>query len=333
MATAPPPTGPPLPSSRPSHRFGILLAPGGQILFGAILVSAFCLILGRVSLAQLLLLRVSLLAVVFTATPVLSRLIAGESASRLMMSGRFKGDFGGGIGLLAGLLLLPAGLASYLDPEPRVEGTLVIGRPVEIAGPTLDGGRFDLADHRGKVVLVDFWATWCRPCIAELPNVRKVYDEYHDRGLEAVSISLDENRSALVDFLQAKPLPWSQIFFDPTDAALAEQNPANRYNIEAIPCLLVVDRAGNLVAKDVRGDEIQVAVARALGRSVTEDRNSWADHLVSAGWKLINAAVYSALVSPWWSLLACSLSGAVFGAALERLVRLVYRRPQCPQVS
>src|SRR5207248_10637606 len=117
-----------------------------------------------------------------------------------------------------------------------------IGQMIDLAGSTLDGSRFDLAEQRGKVVLVDFWATWCGPCIAELPNVRAVYDQHHGNGFEVVGVSLDSERPHLAKFLHDHPEPWPQIFFDEEGQRGWDSPLARRYGVRAIPCLLVIDR-------------------------------------------------------------------------------------------
>jgi thiol-disulfide isomerase/thioredoxin len=213
--------------------------------------------------------------------------------------------------------VVPAWVSSYFQAKDAET-------PLQIAGPTVDGGRFDLADHRGKVVLVDFWATWCGPCLAELPNVRAVYDEFHDQGLDAVSISLDVDRAALTHFLQSHPEPWPQVFFDPEDRAAQENHPARRYDVNAIPCLMVVDREGKLIVRDVRGAELRRAVAGALGHPV-----SGSLRLSSAVDWLLRAALYGTLFAPWWLLLACGTVATALVAGADRLVRLV-RRPRAP---
>jgi thiol-disulfide isomerase/thioredoxin len=227
------------------------------------------------------------------------------------------------LGWLAGLLVAGSLAETQAAKVESAESPLVLGQPVEIAGPTLDGGRFDLAAHRGKVVLVDFWATWCGPCVAELPNVRAVYDKYHADGLEVVSVSFDLERSALEKFLQAKPMPWPQIFFDEKGQGGFDNPLGRRYGIQAIPCLLVIDREGNLAARNVRGSQIEAAVAETLGRPV-----AWGDRLAGVGWRLLGWFFQALLVASAWLVLPCILVGATLGAAAEAAIRRMRtRRP------
>jgi thiol-disulfide isomerase/thioredoxin len=222
------------------------------------------------------------------------------------------------IGLVVGLLWLPR-LASVFLPSPQAaDGALASGKPVEIAGPTLDGGRFDLAEQRGKVVVVDFWATWCKPCIAELPTLQAIYQQYHDRGVQVVSISLDYKRSDLTKFLEASPLPWPQIYFERNEP----NHPAARFNVEHIPYVLVIDREGKLVDSDVRGKELHDAILQALGETVSL---TWKDHLTEFGSAVVQAPFYSILKAPGWLLVACGTVGACLGVLVQQLLRRAFR--------
>ena len=109
-------------------------------------------------------------------------------------------------------------------------------------------------------VLVDFWATWCGPCLAEIPQVAAAYEKFHDQGLEVVGISLDRSARDLQAFLADHPEPWPQIHFGDH-----QENPlAERYRIEGIPFLVVIGRDGRVLATDVRGAEIEQACAAAV---------------------------------------------------------------------
>ncbi|MBI1194846.1 MAG: redoxin domain-containing protein [Gammaproteobacteria bacterium] len=129
---------------------------------------------------------------------------------------------------------------------------------------TVKGTDIALKDYRGKVVLIDFWATWCMPCIAELPNLQQTYLDYHDDGFDIISISLDQNRSALSSFLDQRKLPWTQV-------ADIGREPDNRlgdkYGVASIPFMILVGRDGRIVAINPRGPALAKAVTKALEES------------------------------------------------------------------
>lgn len=126
------------------------------------------------------------------------------------------------------------------------------GKPMEITGTLLDGTPFDQKKLAGQVILVDFWATWCGPCIAEMPNMLAAYDKYHDKGFEVVGISLDEERGDVEKFVADKKLPWPVLF-----AGKGWQDPvAQFYGISGIPQLVLIGRDGTVITTDVRGEKL-----------------------------------------------------------------------------
>jgi thiol-disulfide isomerase/thioredoxin len=133
------------------------------------------------------------------------------------------------------------------------------GNPIEISGTLLDGKAFDQRSLEGQVVLVDFWATWCGPCIAELPNVLEQYEKYHDRGFEVIGISLDEDREALVDFIKEREIPWPILFEEPQGSGWNHPM-ATKYGISGIPTVILVGRDGRVVSMDVRGEKLGEAL-------------------------------------------------------------------------
>jgi len=128
-----------------------------------------------------------------------------------------------------------------------------VGKPVELAGPQLDGAAFSTKDWKGKVVLVDFWATWCGPCLAELPRVKKAYLDFHAKGLEVLGVSCDSDGEELKAFLgKNKDMPWPQLF-DAKENPKLQWNPlAKQWGINGIPTMFLIDKKGTLRSVEAR---------------------------------------------------------------------------------
>ncbi len=123
-----------------------------------------------------------------------------------------------------------------------------LGKPLEMKFTAVDGREVDLSKMKGKVVLIDFWATWCGPCVAELPNVKKAYGELHEKGFEIVGISLDKDEKKLTDFVAKNEMPWPQF----CDGKGWGSVLAREHGISGIPAMWLVDKKGNLVDQSAR---------------------------------------------------------------------------------
>jgi thiol-disulfide isomerase/thioredoxin len=144
----------------------------------------------------------------------------------------------------------------------EAEARLVEGKePYPLDGKDINGNRFSIADWKGKVVLIDFWAPWCGPCMGELPNVIKAYGEYHEKGLEIVGVSLDNGEKELKDTLTRQPkMTWTIL----SDHTGWKTTIARKWGVTAIPRTYLLDRKGIIRFVNVRGEALAEAVKKLV---------------------------------------------------------------------
>ncbi len=133
------------------------------------------------------------------------------------------------------------------------------GETLELSFTALDGQAINLKDFEGKVVVIDFWATWCGPCVGEIPHLLAAYQKYHTKGLEVIGISLDHDKDKLLAFLQQNAMTWPQYF----DGKGWNNAISKSYGINSIPRLWLIDKKGRLASKDVRRT-LEAAIEKAL---------------------------------------------------------------------
>jgi peroxiredoxin len=147
--------------------------------------------------------------------------------------------------------------------KKKVQDALKPGTPFpDFSETDLEGKPLSIAKYKGKVVLVDFWATWCMPCVAQLPDVQKAYEKFHGKGFEIVGISLDEDKDRLQQFIKQRKMPWQEYF----DGKKWENKLAAKYGVEAIPSSYLIDQQGKIITKVANGEQLEPAIAKALGK-------------------------------------------------------------------
>lgn len=131
----------------------------------------------------------------------------------------------------------------------------------EIALPDPNGKELRLSSFRGKIVLIDFWASWCKPCRADMPFVVSLYKKYKNKGFEIFGVSLDKDKQNWIDAIKQDGITWPQV----SDLKFWNSEVVQTFNVEAIPYTILIDKDGKIIAKGLRGKELENKLKEILG--------------------------------------------------------------------
>ena len=165
-------------------------------------------------------------------------------------------------------------LVAFLDPSikssiyvaeltklaDKMRITAVGGLAADFTLNTPEGTPLSLSSLRGKIVLIDFWASWCGPCRKENPNVVRVYQKFKDKGFDIIGVSLDKEKSLWVKAIADDQLTWHHV----SDLKFWQNEAAVKYGVQSIPCAILIDKEGKIIAKNLRGDELEKKLAELL---------------------------------------------------------------------
>ncbi len=139
---------------------------------------------------------------------------------------------------------------------------IIGGAAPEIKMATPDGGTYALSQMKGKIVLIDFWASWCGPCRRSMPEVKGIYGKYKDRGFEILGVSLDKDNAAWLAAIKADNLPWKHV----SDLKFWQSEAAQTYGVTSIPHTVLVDKNGNIAARNLQGAALEQKIEELLAK-------------------------------------------------------------------
>ena len=145
----------------------------------------------------------------------------------------------------------------------ETEQTTAIGSPApEISQKTPQGKTLKLSSLKGKVVLIDFWASWCRPCMISMPALKKTYAKYKDQGFEIYGVSLDRDSSRWANTITAQKLVWKHV----SDLKYWSNAAAKKYSVHGIPATFLIDKNGNIAGKNLHGTALELKIEELLAK-------------------------------------------------------------------
>ena len=134
------------------------------------------------------------------------------------------------------------------------------GKPLRLSGPGLNNATIDVSHYRGRVLLVYYWATWCKPCTEDLPQIRALYEQYHRRGFEVIGVNLDSTDDPIRPFLAHQRITWPQIF----QPGGLDSPPAQALGIFSLPTMFLVDKTGTVVNRNITVADLKAQLAKLL---------------------------------------------------------------------
>lgn len=152
------------------------------------------------------------------------------------------------------LAFVPVGQTTT-DGKPKV-GLNIGDQAPELKYRTPDGKYIALSSLRGKMVLIDFWASWCGPCRKENPNIVAVYNKYKEKGFTVFSVSLDDKKEAWIQAIKADKLTWTHV----SDLSGWQSLATKLYKFYSIPTSFLIDRNGNILKRNLRGKDLEIAI-------------------------------------------------------------------------
>jgi len=156
--------------------------------------------------------------------------------------------------------------ATMIGAARRLE---LVGKPFVLEGSTVTGKPLDWKKYRGNIVLIDFFATWCKPCRDEVPNVLRCYKAYHKRGFDVISVSIDRDRKAIEDFVEKEKRPWI-VLLDRNEARGTDKSMATYYGTFTIPQMILIGKDGKVLSLNARGKLLSEKLAELIGPAEEE---------------------------------------------------------------
>jgi thiol-disulfide isomerase/thioredoxin len=199
--------------------------------------------------------------------------ILDDEAQLAMTTARASEELGDAVAAGAyrdlGQLLAASGKKQIVSLSAKMQGAArrlaLVGRKLDLEGKTVSGKPLDWAKYRGKVVLVQFWATWCGPCRVAISQIRPLYRAYRGNGFEVLGISIDQDREELDAFLKDSELPWETVSDTVAISGDKDNSMATRYGVFGVPELVLVDKEGTVIARGLHGDALEQQLEKLLG--------------------------------------------------------------------